>query len=1036
MSELNNNNDSQKQQNDPHYWRSFEELQNDSDFKKIKENEFFDGVTKDFDPNTDLSGVSRRKFLALLGASAALAGAGCSDYRDKGEIIPYNKQPEEVTLGRPNYYASTCSGCEQSCGVLIKTREGRPIKVTGNPQHPVSKGKICSKGEASILNLYDPSRIQEPSMNSNGFLNKVTWSDADNAVVSALLTAGSKEIAIITNQITSPTFLKLINEFKTKYPTTKVYTVRQFNESTRKAAWEKCYPGNQVPLIQWDKAKVIVALEGDFLGKEGNRVENNRLYVANRNVDDLKNFSRLYAVEGNFSLTGLNADHRFRLRPDKQTEFVLALTQYLVSVKGVTLPGALSSLSSITSKFDLNKFCDENGINFTDVSNMAADLYNNRGRSIVYAGNALSEKTHIAVNLLNEILGNTAIYNTASAVVELSLPSSIAEFETLAGSLNAGNVALVINLDANPVYNLPEDIGLKDALKKAGLVVTLTEQLSETTYLSNYVLPINHNFESWGDAQSRTGVYSLIQPVISPLYNTRQKEAILLNWLKGDVNNYNDKIYHNYLKENWSLSMFPKSMSLASFEKYWLGSLHDGYNVFNEPPVFKFAVSSSAADALSAVETDYQGFVVLISESMATGDGRFAGNGWLQENPHPISKVTWDNYAAVSYKTSKELNIKTGDVLEVKSDNRSLKIPALVQPGLADNFISIESGYGRSNSSVVANGVGYNANILLSKSFSSSPHLFGSVTVSVTGEFKQVVSTQDHHAFDDEMVADQHLKRKIIREATVAQYMKDPHVIHQGEHELHTLYSEHQYPDVKWAMSIDLNKCTGCGQCVVACNSENNIPIVGKDMVARGREMQWIKIDRYYSGSPENPSAKLQPMLCQHCDNAPCENVCPVVATTHSPDGLNQMVYNRCVGTRYCSNNCPYKVRRFNFFNFRDHFADGYQLSPSFELIANPEVTVRSRGVMEKCTFCIQRISDARMVAATEGRKINGDDVTTACQEACGTEAIVFGDMNNKESKVSKLREHNLGYHLLEELNTRPNVTYIAKLTNTYSEEV
>lgn len=1036
MSELNKNNDSQKQQNDPHYWRSFEELQNDSTFKKIKENEFFDGVTKDFDPNTDLSGVSRRKFLALLGASAALAGAGCSDYRDKGEIIPYNKQPEEITLGRPNYYASTCTGCEQSCGVLIKTREGRPIKVSGNPQHPTSKGKICSKGEASILNLYDPSRIQEPSMNSNGFLNKVSWSDADNAVVSALLTAGSKEIAIITNQITSPTFLKLIDEFKVKFPTTKVYTVRQFNDALRKAAWEKCYPGNPVPLIQWDKAKVIVALEGDFLGKEGNRVENNRLFVQNRNVDDLKNFSRLYAVEGNFSLTGLNADHRFRLRPDKQTEFVLALTQYLVSVKGVTLPGTLSSFSSVISKFDLNKFCDENALSFADITNMAADLVNNRGRAIVYAGNALGEKTHIAVNFLNEILGNTAVYNTSSAAVEFSQPSSIAELESLVKNLNSGNVAIVINLDANPVYNLPEDLGLKDALKKAGLVVSLTEQLSETTFVSNYVLPVNHNFESWGDAQSRTGVYSLIQPVISPLYNTRQKEAILLNWLKGDVGNYNDKIYHDYLKANWSVSIFPKSMSLASFEKYWLGSLHDGYNVFNESPVFKLALSSAASDSLTNIETDYQGFVVLVTESSATGDGKFASNGWLQENPHPVSKVTWDNYAAVSYKTSKELNIKTGDVLEVKSENRSLKIPALVQPGLADNFISIESGYGRSNSSVVANGVGYNANLLLSKNFTNSPYVFGSVSVSVTGEYREVVSTQDHHAFDDELIADQHLKRKIIREATVAQYMKDPHILHHGGHELHTLYSEHEYPDVKWAMSIDLNKCTGCGQCVVACSSENNIPIVGKDQVAKGREMQWIRIDRYYSGSPENPSAKLQPMLCQHCDNAPCENVCPVVATTHSPDGLNQMVYNRCVGTRYCSNNCPYKVRRFNFFNFRDHFADGYQMSPSFELIANPEVTVRSRGVMEKCTFCIQRISDARMVATTEGRTIKGDDVTTACQEACGTEAIVFGDMNDKESKVSKLREHNLGYHLLEELNTKPNVTYIAKLTNTYSEEV
>lgn len=1034
MTEPNSENQLPKSEtpSDPNYWRSFEELQGSENFKELQHHEFFNGVTEDFNPETDLSSVSRRKFLALLGASAALAGAGCSDYRDKGEIVPYNKQPEGVVLGQANYYASSCTGCAQSCGILIKTREGRPIKVDGNDKHPVNKGKICSKGHASILNLYDPARIQEPSLNTNGFLAKSSWADVDKEVIAALKANSNKEIAIITPEIASPSFVAVLEKFKSVYTNTKVYTIAQPVNETRSKAWQKCYPGQPLPLINWDKAKVIVALEGDFLGKEGNRVETNRMFAVNRDVDNLKTFNRLYAVEGNYSLTGLNADYRFRLRPDKQLEFSLALVNHLVTKNGVSVNPALAAAAS--SK-DLKRFCEENKISYDEMSLMAGDIANSHGTSMIYAGDALDEKTHIVVNMLNDALGNTALYN-ASAVQETLMPvSSTADLEALVSNLSKGGVSVLINVDVNPVFMLPADLGFKDAMSKAGLVLTLTEQATETSSMSKYVLPVNHNFESWGDTKSRTGIYGLIQPVIAPLYNTRQKEAILLHWSEGNAAEMQAGNYLTFIKNYWASNIYPKSGSLASFEKYWMGSLHDGYNTLNEKLTLSWPLSAAAANELLNSDSGYQGFTLLLSESYSLGDGKWAGNGWLQELPHPISKVTWDNYAAISYQTAKDLGVKTGDVLEIKNGAASLSIPALVQPGLADNFLSIELGYGRTNSGVVANGVGYNANALVSKSYVKSPWLLGSVSVSKTGEFRKVVSSQDHHAFDDDLVADQHLKRKILHNATVAQYMKDEHFLHHGGHELHTFYAEHEYPGVKWAMAIDLNKCTGCGECVVACNSENNIPIVGKDQVDRGREMHWLRIDRYYSGSPENATAKVQPMLCQHCDNAPCENVCPVVATTHSPDGLNQMVYNRCVGTRYCSNNCPYKVRRFNFYNFRDHFANGYQLSPSFELIANPEVTVRSRGVMEKCTFCVQRISDARTVAATEGRTISGNDVQTACQQACGTEAIVFGDMNDKESKVSKLRAHNLGYHVLEELNTKPNVTYLAKLRNTHSEE-
>lgn len=1017
---------------DPNYWRSFEELQGSEKFEELKHNEFFNGMTDEFTPEENLSAVSRRKFLALLGASAALAGAGCSDYRDKGEIVPYNKQPEGLILGKANHYASSCSGCAQGCGILIKTREGRPIKVDGNDTHPVNKGKICSKGHASILNLYDPDRIKVPSINTNGFLADSSWGDVDKEVIAALKANGNKEIAIVTGEVISPSFVEVLKKFSTAYPSAKIYSIAQFSNETRKKAWQKCYPGVALPLIQWDKAKVIVSLEGDFLGKEGNRVETNRLYASNRDIENLENFSRLYTVEGNYSLTGLNADYRFRLRPDKQLEFTLALANHMVTKRGLALNPALAAAAS--SK-DLKRFCEENKLAFEDISLMAADLVKNAGKSILYAGDILDEKTHIAVNMINDALGNAALYNTMAAQENLLALSGRADIESLVSNLNKGGVSVLIVVDVNPVYLLAQDYGFKDAMTKAGLAVCLTEQVNETAVLSKYVLPINHNLESWGDVKTRTGIYGLMQPVIAPLYDTRQKEAMLLHWSEGNASVLDSRNYLTFIKNYWAANIYPKSGSIASFEKYWMGSLHEGYNTLNEKLNLSFKLSADAGTDLQSVDSGYQGFTLMLSESYSLGDGKWAGNGWLQELPHPVSKVTWDNYAAISYQTAKDLGVKNGDVLEIKNGTHSLTIPALVQPGLADNFLSIELGYGRSNSGIIANGVGYNANMLLSKSFVKSPWLLGSVSVSKTGEFRKIVSTQDHHAFDDDLVADQHLKRKILHEATVADYKKDEHFLHHGGHELHSFYGDHEYKGVKWAMAIDLNKCTGCGECVVACNSENNIPIVGKDQVDRGREMQWLRIDRYYSGPPESATAKVQPMLCQHCDNAPCENVCPVVATTHSPDGLNQMVYNRCVGTRYCSNNCPYKVRRFNFYNFRDHFANGYQLSSSFELIANPEVTVRSRGVMEKCTFCVQRIADARTVATTEGRTIQGSDVQTACQQACGTEAIVFGDMNDKDSKVTKLRNHNLGYHVLEELNTKPNVTYLVKLRNTHTEE-
>jgi molybdopterin-containing oxidoreductase family iron-sulfur binding subunit len=1033
MSE-NFNDNSNGNQSDPNYWRSFEELYKDENTQKAKFDEFKDGVTDQFEIDKNLSGLSRRKFLALLGASAALAGAGCSDYRDKGEIIPYNQKPEEIVLGAANYYASTCLSCENACGILIKTREGRPIKVDGNPDHPVSKGKICAKGQASILDLYDPSRLQSPMIKRGGSFITSDWKTIDQEVLKVINNESSKEIAIVTHSILSPTTQKLLNEFKVKYLEAQVYSYELFDNSIKNSAWQKCYNQNNFPLIKWDEAEVILSLEGDFLGIEGNKVEQVRLYTEKRDVMKGSDFNRLYVVEGNMSLTGMNADYRLRLKPDAQYDLVMALLNEIIIVKKSSKISVDNNAITALSAFNLNAISKKFELSKDALNQLVTDLIKNSGKSLVYAGRALSEKVQIAVNLLNEVLGNTRLYKDGESLQSSTL-SNYSEFEELVTKLNDGKVKAVIHFDSNPVYHLPAELNYSKALSKTS-AITLTASVNETTALSNFVLPINHTFESWGDVKVRTGFYSLVQPVIAPLYNTRQKEAILLTWLSGDSQKYSETIYLDYLKNNWKSSIYPSLSSLFDFERYWAGILHDGVSKMSENVNLNYSFSQSSLSLLNDRTESQQGFTVVLQESYSLGDGRFANNGWLQELPHPISKVTWDNYAAISEKTSKKLLLKTNDVISVNVDSRKIKIPVLIQPGVADNMIAIDLGYGRKNSPIVANEVGFNANNLLSKKPSISRWINAGAAISKTNETYNIVSTQDHHTFDDSLIQDIHFKRAIIQEGTLSQYKKNPNFLNTKKHDLVNMYKDFEYSGVKWAMSIDLNKCLGCGDCVVACNVENNIPVVGKDQVALGREMNWLRIDRYYSGTPENPKVSLQPMLCQHCDHAPCENVCPVVATTHSEDGLNQMVYNRCVGTRYCSNNCPYKVRRYNFFNFRDHFRSGYQEQPSFELAMNPEVTVRSRGVMEKCTFCVQRIMEARQEAAKNNTTIKGTDVKTACQDACGTEAIIFGDMNDVESKLSKYRNHQLGYVVLEELNVKPNVTYIAKLRNTFSEEV
>lgn len=1049
MSKSNDSNtpslESKGQNNRKEFWKSLA-LYGKSDSPaaiKSRRQEFVDGATDDFDPS-QLNDVSRRKFLALMSAGSAFAAVSCTDYRDKGEIIPYNKKPESVLPGIPNFYATSYNYNGRGWGLIIKTREGRPIKIDGNPDHPINKGKVNSVVQASILNLYDPNRLQSPTKRSEDELilyknNWVTdtWENVDKDIIARLKEAANsgKEIAILSGAVNSPTYKKLLEDFTIAYPTTKVYTYEMFNDDIRRNAWVKSYGDSNIPVINLCQAKVILTLEADILGTQGDSIENARKYAKNRDVDDLENFSRMYSVEGNMSLTGMNADYRMRLTPELQYDFVLSIANEIVK-KGASKININPNTQSKLSGYNLSKFAKDNNLDEKAIKLLIEDLIANRSAAIVYAGDHLSEEVHIAINLLNEIIDARNIYSKTEFEHKVHGLSTYNDLKNLTYDMKNGKVGVLINIDVNPVFDLPAELGFESAIGKVKTVISCVEARNETATLSKYMLPLSHFLEAWGDNKVRTGLLGAQQPLISPIFNSRQAEEILLSWLNDGKHTFD--IYHKYLKQNWETNIYPTLGLMASFNEFWNSLLHDGFVTYTESVVSNPIINQ---DVFASTSNKFKksGYTVVLQESYSIGDGKYINNGWLHELTHPVSKVTWDNYAAISPNSAKELGVNNDNVVSVNVGGNEVKLPVLVQPGMADNMVVVELGYGRKIAGPVGSEVGTNANVLLSSKGITNWLYTGANVTKAEGEYK-LASTQEHHSLDDSNVKDFHIKRDIIQERTIDAYKAykkdnnpDKHsILHK--HPVFSITGEHKYPDKKWAMAIDMNKCIGCNECNIACSVENNIPSVGKDQIFMGREMSWIRIDRYYSGTPDAPVVSTQPMLCQHCDNAPCENVCPVVATTHSPDGINQMVYNRCVGTRYCANNCPYKVRRFNFFDFRDHLASGYYNQDSAQLVHNPEVSIRARGVMEKCTFCTQRIMEAKSNATRDGREFKGSDVVTACQQACPTSAITFGDSNDATSEVSKLREHDLGYHVLEILNVKPQVTYIAKLRNVISE--
>ncbi len=1017
---------------DKKYWKSLDELKFPTKSEILKQTEFAENIKEEFDISK-LNDMSRRKFLAISAATLALATTACKNYRDKGEIVPYNQKPENILPGKANYYSSTCTGCANHCGILIKTREGRPIKVDGNPDHPGNRGKICATGQATILDLYNPERYKKPLVKRNGKWQEVDFTGAFSDLIGAINNTikEGKEIVFFSKPIFSPSFAKILGEFQQKYPSTKIYTYEFLEPYAKEKAWKELYPDAPLHEVDISKVKIILAVESNFLATEGTFIKNIRDFVGNRNVDNPKNFNRLYAIESDLSLTGANADYRLPLNPTQFSNFLGAIINEIIEKnydKVLNKNFPLSFLKEKFGSFKIEEFAKQNNINISLLKSIVNDLIENQGSAAVITGDSVTYETHFFGFILNEILSNTKCYRKRPTPI---FPlSTLDDLVKLQEELNNGKVGLVVNLDCNPVFHFPKDLDFANAFKKIPYVFTLVESENETAVNSTHIIPISHNFESWGDFFNGWNVYSIAQPLIEPLYGTYQKESIILALLESKMAYDN---YHKYIKNYWQSEIYPKSDSEVSFEQFWFSVLHDGVLVISNDLKEQLICNFKAIEKLETKPKE-KVWSLVVKKPYFIGDGKFLDNPWILELPHPISKVTWDNYLAISESEAKNLNLTSGDFVTVDYNGKSFEAPVFILPGISEKTITIEAGFGRENVGTIGKDVGFNPIVLLSKNNFSDGYILSNIKITKQNKKYRIASTVEHHSLNDSFVKDLHKSRHIIQEGYLDEYINGKLEIHRVKEKL-SIIPEIKYSGLKWAMAIDLNKCIGCGACITACNVENNVPVVGKDQVLRGREMQWIRVDTYFSGTVDNPQVSIQPMLCQHCDDAPCENVCPVVATNHSPDGLNQMVYNRCVGTRYCSNNCPYKVRRFNFYDFRDHFANGFFYQDSLKLLNNPEVTVRSRGVMEKCTFCIQRITEARHNALAQGTELKGSDVKTACQEACPAEAIIFGDMHDKNSEIYYWRNHKLGYFVLEELNIKPNVTYIAKLRNKKQED-
>ncbi len=951
-------------------------------------------------PEEVTSPTSRRNFLKVLGLGTASAALIASCKRPVEKAIPYFIKPDEITPGKAAYYASSYFNQNEFCNVLVKVRDNRPIKLEPNPKSTVTPNGTSGRVQASVLDVYNVNRFEHPQKNGEA----IDWETADEEIVTQLrqFADAGRPVLLITPTIISPSTKKLIGEFVETYGAEWQQYDAIPMDGTREAN-RRVFGVNELPEYHFEKADCIVSIGCDFLGTWLSPVEFSAQYATRRNLHkNDPDLNKHYQIEAGMSLTGSNADIRIRAEREEYGRILAYIYNQLAPQKGMTAMDVPAPSQEVTQQLD----------------KILEDLSSNEGRSLVVCGDN-NPDYQVIVNGINQMLGNVG--NTIQFGKTYNHYRGTENWkETLLNSA----VGAVIVWDVNPVYNHPAAEEIKAAIEKAPLSVAISSLPDETSEICQYVLPSPGYLECWDDAEYKKGVVSVLQPTLHKLFDSRQAQESLLSWLG------NETTWRETIKNNWASTYFQLQDEHTDPDRFWVEILKNGELVHEVEPVSIAFNESELENSLNntASEKPAEGFTIELVENINAGTGHGPLNPWLQECPDPVTRIAWDNYASISPSTARELEIKNGDVIQTGN----LTIPAFVQPGQADKTISIALGYGRVTGIPEELITGVNAYPLTKTENGFRKFAVAGFNIEKTGDFEKLALVQGHQSMEG---------RPIVREATLGEWKENPaagNEMHEEvKHHSTTLYKKHEYNGHKWGMAIDLNTCTGCSACVLACNTENNIPVVGKKEVERAHEMQWIRIDRYYNGDEKNPEVVRQPVMCQHCDNAPCENVCPVAATNHSSEGLNQMAYNRCIGTRYCNNNCPYKVRRFNWMDYTGADAipnnryDPANLTLDLTRMRhNPDVTVRAKGVIEKCSFCVQRIQEKKLTAKNEGRPLQDGELQPACQQACPSDAIVFGDLNDPESKVSKLMKSPRNYHLLEELHTLPSVGYLTKIRN------